>query len=36
VTAGYYRVSVNTGEERIQTEVWVYPYQTSFVEIVLP
>lgn len=36
VTAGYYRVSVNTGEERITAEVWVYPYQTSFVEIVLP
>lgn len=35
VAAGYYEVSVRSGEETIKTEVWVYPYQTSFVEIVL-
>ncbi|MDT8307725.1 MAG: M23 family metallopeptidase [Anaerolineae bacterium] len=36
VTAGYYEVAVNTGEKRIKVETWVHPYQTSFVEIVLP
>jgi hypothetical protein len=36
VTAGYYEVIVGNGEETIKTEVWVFPYQTSFVEIVLP
>ncbi len=36
VTAGYYEVIVNSGEKPIKVETWVYPYKTSFVEIVLP
>lgn len=36
VTAGYYEVSVRHGEETLKAEVWVYPNQTSFVEITLP
>jgi murein DD-endopeptidase MepM/ murein hydrolase activator NlpD len=35
VTAGYYEASVRNGEKTIKTEVWVFPNQTSFVEIVL-
>ena len=33
--AGYYEVVVAQGEDKYKEEVWVYPYQTSFVEIVL-
>lgn len=36
VAAGFYEVSVRAGEETLKTELWVYPNQTSFVEIVLP
>ncbi len=35
VIAGYYEVEVRNGSKKYRTEVWVYPYQTSFVEIVL-
>ena len=35
VYAGYYEVIVGVGSEKFEVEVWVYPYQTSFVEIVL-
>lgn len=35
VNVGYYEVIVNTGETKYKVETWVYPYQTSFVEIVL-
>lgn len=35
VDAGYYEVVVNQGEEKFTAEVWVFPYRTSFVEIVL-
>lgn len=35
VVAGYYEVEVRNGSKKYRTEVWVYPYQTSFVEIVL-
>lgn len=35
VAAGYYEVEVRNGEEKYRQEVWVFPYQTSFVEIVL-
>jgi murein DD-endopeptidase MepM/ murein hydrolase activator NlpD len=36
VTAGFYEVIVNTGDKPVKVETWVYPYKTSFVEIVLP
>jgi murein DD-endopeptidase MepM/ murein hydrolase activator NlpD len=35
IDAGYYEVVVKLGEEEIVENVWVYPYQTSFLEIVL-
>jgi hypothetical protein len=35
VDAGYYEVIVEIGEEKFQENVWVYPYRTSFVEIVI-
>lgn len=35
VTAGYYELTVGSGDDEIKVELWVYPYQTSFVEIVL-
>ncbi|HEX6386580.1 MAG TPA: M23 family metallopeptidase [Anaerolineae bacterium] len=33
--AGYYEVVVTRGEDKFTAEVWVFPYRTSFVEIVL-
>lgn len=36
VTGGYYEVVVESGGKKYKSEVWVYPYQTSFVEITLP
>lgn len=33
VAAGYYELIAGTGEEQIKTNLWVYPYQTTFVEI---
>ncbi len=35
VVAGYYEIEVRDGEKKYKQEFWVYPYQTSFVEIVL-
>lgn len=35
VYAGYYEVTVYAGEEKYTEEVWVYPYRTSSVEIVI-
>lgn len=35
VVAGYYEVEVRIGEKKYKQEVWVFPYQTSFVEITL-
>jgi murein DD-endopeptidase MepM/ murein hydrolase activator NlpD len=35
VYAGYYEVTVRDGAVKFSQEVWVYAYQTSFVEIVL-
>jgi murein DD-endopeptidase MepM/ murein hydrolase activator NlpD len=35
VPAGYYEITVNTSEKKYKQEFWVFPYQTSFVEIVL-
>jgi murein DD-endopeptidase MepM/ murein hydrolase activator NlpD len=35
IYAGYYELSAGTGEDKIKVEFWVYPYQTSFVEISL-
>jgi murein DD-endopeptidase MepM/ murein hydrolase activator NlpD len=35
VEAGYYQVVVDANEVEYSAEVWVFPYQTSFVEIVI-
>lgn len=35
VAAGYYELSVGTGDERIKAELWVYPLATSFIELTL-
>jgi murein DD-endopeptidase MepM/ murein hydrolase activator NlpD len=35
VAAGYYEIEVQSGGKKLTETVWVYPYQTSFVEIVL-
>lgn len=35
VVAGYYEVVVRIGDKKVKAETWVYPFQTSFVEIVL-
>jgi murein DD-endopeptidase MepM/ murein hydrolase activator NlpD len=35
VYAGYYEVVVTQGSKKYKTEVWVYPNQTSFIEIVI-
>ena len=35
VAAGYYAVEVQAGGKKLTETVWVYPYQTSFVEIVV-
>jgi hypothetical protein len=35
VDAGYYEVIVTNGSEKYKVELWVYPYRTSFVEIIL-
>jgi hypothetical protein len=35
VFAGYYDITVEVGQRKIKQEFWVYPYQTSFVEIVI-
>jgi murein DD-endopeptidase MepM/ murein hydrolase activator NlpD len=35
VAAGYYELIIRSGEKTIQSEVWVFPNQTSFVELEL-
>lgn len=35
VEAGYYELTVQLGEQKFKQELWVYPYQTSFIELVL-
>ncbi len=35
VDAGFYEVIVNIGDKKYKAEVWVYPYRTSYVEIVI-
>jgi murein DD-endopeptidase MepM/ murein hydrolase activator NlpD len=35
VAAGYYELTVRQGEATVKAELWVYPYQTSFVELAL-
>ncbi|RMG89298.1 MAG: M23 family metallopeptidase, partial [Chloroflexi bacterium] len=35
VPAGYYELVIDMGEKKIKQELWVFPYQTAFVEIVL-
>lgn len=35
VEAGYYEVIVASGQEKFKKEIWVFPYQTTFVEMVL-
>jgi hypothetical protein len=35
VTAGYYEVAAGSGPDRVAAELWVYPYQTAFFELVL-
>ena len=35
VEAGYYEVVVQVNSKKFKQEVWVYPYRTNFVEIVL-
>jgi hypothetical protein len=33
--AGYYEVAAGSGPNRVAVELWVYPYQTAFFELVL-
>ncbi|MFZ0543820.1 MAG: peptidoglycan DD-metalloendopeptidase family protein [Candidatus Promineifilaceae bacterium] len=35
VTAGYYELTVGSGDDEVKVELWVHPYQTSFIEITL-
>lgn len=35
VQAGYYELTAGSGDQKVKIELWVYPYQTSFIEIVL-
>lgn len=35
VTAGYYEVVVTQGKKKLKQELWVYPYQTSYIEFTL-
>lgn len=35
VYAGFYELTVGGGEDKIEIDLWVYPYQTSFIELVL-
>jgi murein DD-endopeptidase MepM/ murein hydrolase activator NlpD len=35
VTAGYYELTNGSGDDEIKVEFWVYPYQTSFIEVTL-
>lgn len=35
IRAGYYKVFVRIGDKKYQTETWIYPLQTAFVELVV-
>ncbi len=35
VNAGYYQINFKVGDVRYKEEFWVYPYQTTFIEIVV-
>jgi murein DD-endopeptidase MepM/ murein hydrolase activator NlpD len=35
VYAGYYELTAGTGEDAVQIELWVHPYQTNYVELAL-
>lgn len=35
VVAGYYELEAGSGDEKLTAEFWVYPYQTTFVEMAL-
>jgi len=35
VQAGYYELTVGSGSNKIKVELWVHPFQTTFVEVVL-
>lgn len=35
VVAGYYELSAGVGEQQKKAEFWVYPYQTTFVELIV-
>ena len=35
IRAGYYKVFVSIGDKKYQTETWIYPLQTAFVELIV-
>lgn len=35
VEGGYYELTVGSGEQKEKVEFWVYPYQTSFIEVII-
>ena len=35
VAGGYYELSAGTGEDKEKVEFWVYPYQTSFIQLII-
>ena len=35
VVAGYYELSAGSGENEEKVEFWVYPYQTSFIQVII-
>lgn len=35
VVAGYYELEVGSGDDKLTDEFWVYPYQTTFVEMAI-
>lgn len=36
VIAGYYELAIGSGEDRVTAEFWVFPNQTTFIEMTLP
>ena len=35
VVAGYYELSAGSGENKEKVEFWVYPYQTTFIQVII-
>jgi murein DD-endopeptidase MepM/ murein hydrolase activator NlpD len=35
IVAGYYELTIGSGSNKVKVELWVYPYQTAFVEVIL-